>query len=102
MLRAAPDKDESDMELAVLEAVRRGATRITVLGALGGPRVDHALANVWLLAHPGLAGVEVTLLDAAVARHAGQRPRRRRRPGDAVSCPARAVSSCRCCPWAAT
>ena len=64
VLRASPDKDESDMELAVLEAVRRGATRITVLGALGGPRVDHALANVWLLAHPGLAGVEVTLLDS--------------------------------------
>ncbi len=64
MLRAAADKDESDTELAVLEAVRRGATRITVLGALGGPRVDHALANVWLLAHPGLAGVDVILLDA--------------------------------------
>jgi thiamine pyrophosphokinase len=64
VLRAAADKDESDTELAVLEAVRRGATRITVLGALGGPRVDHALANVWLLAHPGLAGVDVTLVDA--------------------------------------
>lgn len=64
VLRASRDKDESDMELAILEAIRRGATRVTVLGALGGPRVDHALANVWLLAHPGLDGVEVTLLDA--------------------------------------
>jgi len=64
VLRAPADKDESDTELALLEAVRRGATRVTVLGALGGPRVDHALANVWLLAHPGLAGVDVTLLDA--------------------------------------
>jgi thiamine pyrophosphokinase len=64
VLRARADKDESDMELALLEAVRRGATRVTVLGALGGPRVDHALANVWLLAHPALAGVDVTLLDA--------------------------------------
>jgi thiamine pyrophosphokinase len=64
VLRASADKDESDTELALLEAVRRGATRITVLGALGGPRVDHALSNVWLLAHPGLAGVDVTLLDA--------------------------------------
>ena len=25
-------------------------TRITVLGAFGGPRLDHALANLWLLA----------------------------------------------------
>ncbi|HYO41803.1 MAG TPA: thiamine diphosphokinase [Candidatus Limnocylindrales bacterium] len=64
ILRARVDKDESDGELALLEAVRRGATRITVLGAFGGPRLDHALANLWLLAHPGLAGVDVVLLDA--------------------------------------
>jgi thiamine pyrophosphokinase len=64
VLRADVDKDESDTELALLEAVRRGATRITVLGAFGGPRLDHALANVWLLAHPALARIEVTLLDA--------------------------------------
>ena len=64
VIRASVDKDESDTELALLEAVRRGATRVTVLGAFGGPRLDHALANVWLLAHPALAGVRVTLLDA--------------------------------------
>lgn len=63
ILRAVTDKDESDTELALLEAVRRGASRITVLGALGGPRLDHALANIWLLAHPALARVEITLLD---------------------------------------
>jgi thiamine pyrophosphokinase len=62
--RAATDKDESDAELALLEAVHLGATRITVLGAFGGRRLDHALANLWLLAHPALAGVEVVLLDA--------------------------------------
>jgi thiamine pyrophosphokinase len=50
------DKDESDTELAVLAAVARGATDVTILGGLGGPRVDHALANVTLLAHPALAG----------------------------------------------
>lgn len=63
--RVATDKDESDAELALLEAVRLGATRITVLGAFGGLRLDHALANLWLLAHPALAGVEVVLLDAS-------------------------------------
>lgn len=57
-------KDESDLELAALAALARGATRITVLGALGGPRFDHALANAWLLAHPALAGRAVVLLDA--------------------------------------
>ncbi len=64
IVRAKVDKDESDAELAALEAVRRGATRLTVLGAFGGPRLDHALANVWLLAHPALAGTQVVLLDA--------------------------------------
>jgi thiamine pyrophosphokinase len=64
ILRARVDKDESDAELALLEAVRRGATRVTVLGAFGGPRLDHALANLWLLAHPRLAGIDIVLLDA--------------------------------------
>jgi len=53
---AAQDKDESDTELAVLEAVEAGATDLTILGALGGRRLDHALANIALLAHPGLVG----------------------------------------------
>jgi thiamine pyrophosphokinase len=63
VVRAPAAKDESDTELALLAAVARGATRVTVLGAFGGPRLDHALANVWLLAHPALAGVAVVLLD---------------------------------------
>jgi len=61
---AAEAKDESDLELAALAAVARGARRLTILGALGGPRLDHALANAWLLAHPALAGRGAVLLDA--------------------------------------
>ena len=68
ILRSPVAKDESDTELALLEAVRRGATRVTVLGAFGGPRLDHELANVWLLGHPALAGVAVALLDARRVR----------------------------------
>jgi thiamine pyrophosphokinase len=56
------DKDESDTELAVLAAVARGATDITILGGLGGPRIDHALANVTLLAHPALADCAARIL----------------------------------------
>jgi thiamine pyrophosphokinase len=62
--RAATDKDESDAELALLAALRRGASHVTVLGALGGQRFDHALANVGLLALPDAAAAEVYLLDA--------------------------------------
>jgi thiamine pyrophosphokinase len=60
---APVDKDESDTELALVAAIAAGATRLTILGALGGPRIDHGLANVWLLAHGGLAGRAACLLD---------------------------------------
>ena len=62
--RSGRDKDESDTELAVLAALRRGAAGIVVVGALGGPRIDHALANVGLLALPELADRPATLVDA--------------------------------------
>lgn len=85
--RASRDKDESDAELAVLEAVRRGAGRVMILGALGGERVDHELANVLLLALPALRGHEACLLDAAArislidAPDVGGRPVVRGLPG---------------------
>jgi thiamine pyrophosphokinase len=60
------EKDETDTELALLAALRRGATELVLVGALGGPRLDHALANVWLLAHPGLAGRRATILEPTI------------------------------------
>lgn len=57
------DKDESDAEMAVRAAVLLGAERVTILGGLGGRRLDHALANVGLLAMPELGGREAALLD---------------------------------------
>lgn len=58
-------KDATDGELALREALSRGATSITIVGALGGPRVDHLLANVGLLAHPDLRDVDAVIEDAA-------------------------------------
>jgi thiamine pyrophosphokinase len=49
MDRAKVDKDESDTELAVLAGLRLRPARLVILGALGGRRIDHALANVGLL-----------------------------------------------------
>ena len=46
------DKDASDAELAVESAVSAGADSVVVLGALGGRRLDHELANLLLLADP--------------------------------------------------
>jgi thiamine pyrophosphokinase len=56
------DKDETDTESAIGHAVAAGATRITVLGALGGPRLDHGLANIGLLTMTELAACDVRLL----------------------------------------
>jgi thiamine pyrophosphokinase len=59
--RSAVEKDETDTELAVRVAIDEGATRITLAGALGGARFDHAMANILLLA--GFEGVPITLVD---------------------------------------
>lgn len=64
LVRHSCAKDQTDAELALLEAVDQGARRITVLGALGG-RIDHALANVHLLLMPQLSGVHTVLFDGA-------------------------------------
>ncbi len=50
VLQAPIEKDETDTELAVQLAIEKGATEITLLGALGGQRFDHAIANILLLA----------------------------------------------------
>ncbi len=81
--RRPREKDKSDTELAVEHALSAGADEVVVLGALGGARADHAIANVLLLAAgPPLAshvrlvrgalsmrvvrGPSVTRLDGAV------------------------------------
>ena len=51
--RFSVDKDETDLELALLAAVERGVDEILVFAALGG-RLDHSLANLALLALPQL------------------------------------------------
>src|SRR5258708_466164 len=48
--KAGVEKNETDTELAVQAAIEQGATSITLLGALGGERFDHTMANILLLA----------------------------------------------------
>ena len=61
--RYSSQKDETDLELALLYAVEREVRRIVVLAALGG-RPDQHLANLQLLTHPRLATVDVRMLHA--------------------------------------
>jgi len=56
------DKDESDTELCLLTARAAGASRVTVLGALGVVRPEHAIANLLLLADPRLDEMEVAVV----------------------------------------
>jgi thiamine pyrophosphokinase len=49
LIRAESEKDETDTELAIQSALEMGASQITLLGALGGERIEHAIANIFLL-----------------------------------------------------
>ncbi len=55
-------KNETDLELAVEAVLKRGYTCLLILGALGG-RLDMALANIFLLGLPELAGKDARLED---------------------------------------
>ena len=61
IITAVVEKDETDTELAVQLAIEQGATNITLLGALGGDRFDHTIANVLLLA--GFDAVPIYITD---------------------------------------
>lgn len=49
IVRHDPDKDATDLELALRLACERGASSITLIGGHGG-RLDHFLGNIALLA----------------------------------------------------
>jgi len=80
-----PDKNETDLELALHFARQQGYTTLRVLAAFGG-RLDQTLANLGLLAQPELAALDLRLEDGLTeaflvsgsARIVGQ-------PGDTVS-----------------
>ena len=59
--RYPAEKNETDLELALMYAAEKGATWIRVLSATGG-RFDQTLANVYLLALPQLEGCDIALV----------------------------------------
>jgi thiamine pyrophosphokinase len=84
-LQHPADKDETDLELALLYAVEQGADEVLVLAALGG-RLDQAVANVLLLAHPALAGVRAQIVEGnQTAWLVRERAVIHGQPGDGVS-----------------
>jgi thiamine pyrophosphokinase len=75
---ASPDKDETDLELALLLAAQEGAREIRILGALGG-RLDMTLSNILLLTLPALVGLDVRIW------HGQQTAWLIRPPGDGIT-----------------
>ncbi len=61
-LRFPPNKDETDLELAIRHALEKGADTIVLLAALGG-RLDQSLGNIMLLTLPVLKNTHVSIVD---------------------------------------
>ena len=61
--RYRPEKDETDLELALNWAAEQGPEEITIYGATGG-RLDHFMGNVQLLLKGDLRGITVRLVDS--------------------------------------
>jgi thiamine pyrophosphokinase len=72
--RHPAEKNETDLELALMRAVERGAIWIRVIGGIGD-RLDQTLANVYLLALPVLRNHDVAVV-------AGKQETRLLLPGD--------------------
>lgn len=85
--RVPRDKDFTDGEMAVHEALRRGAQTVVLAGGLGG-RLDHTLANIFLLEHVLAAGAVGWVTDGherAYLLRSGDKIILNGQPGDTVS-----------------
>ena len=84
----SPEKDESDLELAIDYATEAKADELVLLGILGGARFDHELANALLLAADEYRGLRMHAIRGDVtvrALHGGDRLDLAGAPGDLVT-----------------
>jgi len=61
VLHSPAEKDDTDMMLAIKEALRRGFKKFIIDGGLGG-RMDHTMANMQALVHIASSGAQGALL----------------------------------------
>ena len=84
----SPEKDESDLELAIDYATEAKANEFVLLGILGGTRFDHELANALLIAADEYRGKLLRAVRGDVtvrALHGGDRLELAGVPGDLVT-----------------
>lgn len=62
VIKFPPEKDYTDTEIAIMEAIKRGSRVIYLLGAIG-TRMDHTLGNIGLLLTTKKKGAELIIVD---------------------------------------
>jgi len=72
--RHPEDKDATDLDLAIMEAIAVGVDRLVVVGGDGG-RLDHLIGNALVLASPRFAAVEIDAVFGGAHVHVVRRLR---------------------------
>lgn len=62
IIKFPPEKDYTDTEIAIMEAIKRGADTIYLFGGLG-TRADHSLGNIGLLLTTKNKGARLLIVD---------------------------------------
>ena len=62
VIKFPPEKDYTDTEIAIMEAMKRGADIIYLFGALG-TRADHSLGNIGLILTTKKKGARLIIID---------------------------------------
>lgn len=57
------EKDYTDTELAIIEGINQGYGCFMVCGAIGGKRLEHTVANIFLASSYAKRGYDITLTD---------------------------------------
>jgi len=87
LIRHPQHKDETDLELALSEALWRGVDQVSIYGALGA-RWDMTFANLFLIAHPAYRTLNIHLVDGLqeiFLLQPGQEHSFHGQPGDTLS-----------------
>ena len=87
MIQYPSRKNETDLELALQQAMKEGADEVYILGALGA-RWDMTIANIMLIAHPMFNRMKIRLLEGNqefILLRGKEQVDLKGRPGDAIS-----------------